>query len=306
MKYVIMAGGILILAVICCVVVVILRRRRARYLVSIRDDKTKWEELSAAISPFGYAYDINGDYFHTLPDAWQRQMGYSEIYDKNAIRMNMYFDCEPIYFTHKGRSYLLELWKGQYGITTGAEIGFYVSEKEDAAHPEKLFYESVSDREMIPMRFVLKKQDEVLLACEQVHWWLTGFVLGTFSWPEELRMEVSIAFPDYSMKNSFYNALRKKGYNQIYTAGSLIRFVFETPFAKQPRHSRLRIRLVQWLNKGNCKQYHKLTGAYERTLDKVDYLGMCFPKIYRLLGRMSHLPNVRKYRKGADKYEHSK
>ena len=41
----------------------------------------------------------------------------------------MVFDCEPLYFSCNGKSYLLELWKGQYGMSTGAGIGFYPAER---------------------------------------------------------------------------------------------------------------------------------------------------------------------------------
>ena len=33
-------------------------------------------------------------------------------------------DCEPIYFSYGGKRWLIELWKGQYALTTGAESAY--------------------------------------------------------------------------------------------------------------------------------------------------------------------------------------
>ena len=37
----------------------------------------------------------------------------------------MIIDCEPICFMYGGKNWMIELWKGQYGLETGGEIGVY-------------------------------------------------------------------------------------------------------------------------------------------------------------------------------------
>lgn len=299
MMYFYIVGGMFAIVLFLLLIWVFTFRFRARYMVKRRTDAEKCSDLNKAIDPFGFQYDINQDIFYAKRDAWQRNMGYGRIYDVNAINANMVIDCESIYFVYNNRSYMLEIWKGQYGISTGAEIGLYVTDEIDREHPERLFYNSVTDSEMLPMRFVLRKEGRILMIRDEVHWWLTGFVLGEFSRTNELGMEVSIAFPDYQMRNAFCLAMVDAGYarESIYVSGLRVSFIFTRPHTKQPNHTRLRIRFTQWLNKGNCKRYHRLTKCFTRTIDKVDYIGMCFPGIYRLLGTLSRLPVQSRSRK---------
>ncbi len=299
MKYLYIAAGILAVLIILLVIWVICFRRHARCKVRLRCDEEKCRDLNRAIGVFGFQYDICQDIFYSKKDAWQREMGYGKIYDEHAISMGMVFDCEPLYFSCNGKSYLIELWKGQYGMSTGAEIGFYVSDEEAGAHPERLFYRSVSDEEMLCMRFVLRKKGRILMIREEKHWWLTGFVLGEFSHKEELGMEISITFRDFQMRNAFYDALLAAGYRKenICVNGACVRFSFTRPCHACPKHCRLRVWWVQWKNKRNCRRYRRVTRCFVRTIDKVDYLGMCFPWLYRLLGRCSRIPCKKKCRR---------
>ncbi|MBD5499266.1 MAG: DUF4474 domain-containing protein [Lachnospiraceae bacterium] len=299
MKYLYIAAGILAVLLILLVIWALAWRSRARCKVKLRCDEEKCRDLNRAVGTFGFQYDICQDIFYSAKDAWQREMGYGKIYDDHAISMGMVFDCEPIYFSYNQKSYLLELWKGQYGMSTGAEIGFYVSDEAGGEHPERLFYRCASDEEMLQMRFVLRKKGRILVMREERHWWLTGFVLGEFSKKEELGMEVSITFRDCQMRNAFYEALLRAGYKKenICVSGSRVRFSFTKPCYKGPKHWRLRVWWVQWKNKRNCRRYRRVTGCFVRTIDRVDYLGMCFPGLYRLLGRLSRIPRKKKCRR---------
>ena len=55
----------------------------------------------------------------------QRYFGYAYAYDAAALAMNAIIDCEPIFFDYAGKTWMIELWKGQYGLETGCEIGVY-------------------------------------------------------------------------------------------------------------------------------------------------------------------------------------
>jgi len=148
---------------------------------------------------------------------------------------------------------------------------------------------AVSDDEMLGMRFVLRKKGRILMLRDERHWWLTGFVLGEFSKPEELGMEISISFPNQRMRNAVYDALIKAGYDRenIFADGLRLRFGFTKPRTVQPKHLRIRVKWVQWKNKRFCKKYLRVTKSFVRTIDRVDYLGMCFPRLYRLLGKLN-------------------
>lgn len=299
MMYLYIVGGMLAILLLLLLIWLLTFRYRARYLVKHRTDAEKCSDLNRAIDSFGFQYDINQDIFFSKRDAWQRNMGYGRIYDVNAINTGMIIDCEPIYFTYNNRSYMLEIWKGQYGLSTGAEIGFYVTDEINKEHPEKLFYRCVTDEEMVSMRFVLRKKGHILMIRDEVHWWLTGFVLGEFSHTDELGMEVAIGFTDFQMRNAFCLALVEAGYakDNIFVNGPRVSFSFTTPHTKQPNHTKFRVKVSQWLNKKSCKRYHRVTRYFTRTIDKVDYIGMCFPGIYKLLRLLSRVPSQKTCRK---------
>ena len=81
--------------------------------------------LNHLLEPFGFQYDPGQDIFLSRIDAWQRDYGYCRLYDESAAHFNMVFDCEPVYFDYDGRTWLVEFWKGQYGINIGGEAGIY-------------------------------------------------------------------------------------------------------------------------------------------------------------------------------------
>ena len=89
----------------------------------------KCDLLNELIGPFGYSYVSSQDLFTSRIDAWQRGFGYCALYDKAALRFNMIFDCLPVYFDYQGKTWLIEFWKGQYGINTGCEIGVYYADR---------------------------------------------------------------------------------------------------------------------------------------------------------------------------------
>lgn len=120
----------------------------------------KCKKIEELITPFGYCYNHKQDIFSTTIDAWQRDFGYTEAYNRYAPRLNMIFDCEPIYFDYQERTWLIQFWKGQYGINTGGEVGIYYS---DSIVPPALrnltLFHSVQNSEMLPISIHLIKGD---------------------------------------------------------------------------------------------------------------------------------------------------
>ena len=111
--------------------------------------------------------------------------------------------------------WMIEFWKGQYGITTGAEVGIYVEkERGREEDPADVFYQCVSQEEELPVSMILYKNGKRIFRREKRHWWLTGFFLGEFSWPSELMLEVSLTFPDMEMLEAFLEGCYRAGYRQ--------------------------------------------------------------------------------------------
>lgn len=287
----------IIAAVVCVIGIIIyircLHHKKARARVRSRSDAQKLHDINEAIKPFGFAYDLRRDIFYSLKDAWQREMGYGKLYDEMAPVMNMIIDCEPIYFEYDNRRWMIELWKGQYGITTGAEVGIYVEEKRGKEKdPEDIFYQAVSDKEELLLSMTLYKNGKRLFQKEKTHWWLTGFRLGEFSYPGELMLYASIQFPNQEMQDAFIKGCFQAGYQPEDLHIRCNRVTLDLYHPKTPQHflrGKFYCRFIQWQNRHNCKLYLHVTKAFTRTIDKVDYLMMAYPRIFRMLVKLGRI-----------------
>lgn len=225
------------------------------------------EELRRIVAETGYAYDWRQNIFYSVLNPWQREMGYCRLYDEAAAPLGLVFDCDPVYFEYAGKKWLIEMWKGQYGITTGAEIGIYTTTGPDLNIPgvfNGTFYNSADDADCLSMTYVLLKNGKVLFNRAARHWWLTGFVLGEYTDPSELTMEVSITFKDQQMRDAFLGGLYEIGYTQdrVRHGGNTVLILFTTPLSKQPftRDSFIGDKMLQQLKK-NIDIYKGITGG---------------------------------------------
>lgn len=285
MKYFLLA--ILVLFLVSFFIWYFLRRRWAICKVRSLSDEEKLKEIDAALHPFGFTFDLSCDIVVSKNDVWQRDLGYMDLYDTNAPFLNIVVDAEPIYFEYDGKEYRIELWKGQYGITTGAEIGVYVRDN-DVAYP-KSFYRAAKDDERLGMYFILTKKCDLFCRCDK-SWWLTGFDVGTFSRPKDLKMSICICFPNCEMKEAFVDALIQKGYSycQLNICDNVVCFEYCCPNYYKPNCKHRIIKCIaQICNYINCHIYRHLTRLFNRTLDKLTYLRFMAPCLYRFIIRLS-------------------
>lgn len=254
------------------------------------DKAQQLARLNDDLRPAGFAYDYKGDYFYSLRNCWQREAGYCRLYDEGAPLFNMIMDCEPITFSYAGKKWLIELWKGQYGLTTGAEIGIYNTSREDM-HSERFtgtFYEAASDKEQLDISFVLTKDGKKLLSRKAHHWWLTAFRLGEFSEKDSLVMRADIKFPARQMRDAFTEALIRTGYSrgEFSVKRRTVSIKYASPHSPQPVSQKgIREDAVQQINKNNCNAYKLATAKYTDTLDKLEYLKSFLPDIYSFMMR---------------------
>lgn len=266
-----------------------LRRGRAAGRVRQECREEKIRRLDGALAGFGFAYGRGQDCIVDGRNPWQRQMGYCIQYDEAAPAMNIIVDCEPVYFRYGGRNWLLEFWKGQYGCATGAEIGLYYNEGPETENPERLFYTCASDGDRLQMQFLLRKEGRTILERRGLHWWLTGFLPGEFSAPAQLTMSSCVAFPDAGMRNAFCRGLLKAGYRaeEIRLGSRSVSFTFGRPKAlRRCRYGRWYCALKSVRNRRLCRRYLRLSRPFETTLDRISFLGFCFPLLYRSLARL--------------------
>ncbi len=257
------------------------------------------DTLYELIEDAGYAYDSEQDIFYSRKNAWQREMGYTRLYDEAAATLGMIIDCEPIYFQYDHRIWLIEFWKGQYGMTTGCEIGVYNSEEPDVYIPS-LFHNTavfkcVEDSERLFMICYLEKDGEQLFVRLGYHWWLTAFKLGEFSWPRDLTMHSVIYFQEKLMQEAFIKGLKNAGYgdNDFQCKENLIRLTFRKGKTPQPlTRTKLTDKLVQRHNKMFCDRYLEITKDCVTLDEKLMAIKEKEPALFALIIHMGKAKNL--------------
>lgn len=281
---------ILLLLVLFCMIFSRYRRRKIICRIKCMDKCQKCSLVEQLAEPFGYAYHCRCGFFSSTLDAWQKAAGYTWLYDYMAPRFQMVFDALPIYFDYRGRTWLIELWKGQYGINTGAEIGIYHADRILSAEEYKTaHFDAVEDDEMLPCSLRLCRDNTDCLKLSERHWWLTIFEPGLFSNPSELCLHASICFPNSEMCDAFYEGLCHAGYDikRLDIQGHCFSFVFRSSasqnFGPMTRFHRL---LSQCLNRMYCKLYAYVTRPFICTEDRILFLYYYLPAAFRRLFRM--------------------
>lgn len=271
-----------------------LRKRRAIRKVKCTTDEEKIYHLNALLNPFGFSYDANQDIIISNNESWQRDLGYTNFYDFKAPFLNMVMNSLPICFNYDNKEYRIEFWKGQYGITTGAEIGIYVRDCNDIPG----CYHAVSDKECLDMCFTITKKCHLFSRSDRT-WWLTGFDLGTFSFPKNLHMHICLCFPNKDMLHCFVNALIMSGIPKarIEICDNQVCFDYCCANNYKPNHCYFLVKLImQICNFINCKFYLWFTRYFNRTLDRLTYLRYLAPCLYRFIIRLS-IPRYKKRKK---------
>ena len=257
--------------------------------------------LNEIVNPLGYDYDPCQDIFTSRTDAWQKKYGYTARYDKLAPYFNMVFDCLPIYFDYDGKTWLIEFWKGQYGINTGAEIGVYCADRivpPHKRHTARFF--AVSEENYLDLGMELYHNGKLLACRQEKHWWLTAFCMGYFANPCELSLNISIRFSHYEMCHAFTKALQEAGYHMmslnlcLYCAD--IPLLFDSA-ARPCLCRRILRRFALWKDRRFYRLYCFVTRCFTTACDKLLYLYFYLPFAFR---RMLRLKRFR-FRNGISK-----
>jgi hypothetical protein len=263
----------------------VLRRRSKRYSPGPVPLFSTIPELNKAIEFTGFAYDNQQNIFYSMLNAWQRDFGYCRFYDEAAAALSMIIDCEPIYFDYDGKHWLIEFWKGQYGMTTGGEVGIYYTEDDqnDLLDWNGRLYKCVPDSELVDMYHTLYKNGRPLYTRQDKHWWLTGFVLGEFSEPEELTMIIRLTFKNIGMRDAFLQGLRKAGYrpHEYRVKGLSVAIQFSKPHGPKPlTRNKITDSMTQRRNRELCELYQKITGPYTTIVEKMNALRRTDEKLF--------------------------
>lgn len=246
----------------------------------------KCETLNALISPFGYSYIASQDIFSSRIDAWQREFGYTAFYDKASSHVNMVLDCLPVYFPYRDRTWLIELWKGQYGVNAGCEAGVYYADRIlDAHETDHALFQCVDDKDMLHFSLCLTHKDDCIAQLTARHWWLTAFIPGRFCQPSDLCLHVSVTLLSPKMADAFVHSLSKSGcaVGNICRRGCVVSFTFSGAVPDCHLFCRIRIRIVQCMNRLSCKLFLLVTRPFKLSADRVLCLYYYLPPFFRRL-----------------------
>lgn len=257
--------------------------------LSITEKQTKLDTLA---EPFGYCYDPKQDVFTSRLDAPQKIFGYTTLFDVSAPYFNMIFDYETIYFDYNSRTWLMEMWKGQYGINSGCEIGLYYA--DDIIPPRdysSTHFASVEEKDMLQMAYELNRipakgqsRPLVLGRANRRHWWLTLFKPGFYSKPEQLYMNVSVRFKDYPMLYSFLHSFEKTLAGIPFRIDGLtVSFTFKDSKRQYSFYKRIVRSLALKSCHFYCKLFAFLTRDFTNNGDKILYLYYYLPVFIRMM-----------------------
>ncbi len=291
--------GILILAVIL-LVLFHWRKKKIIKKIGCMLPCEKIKMLNEWIEPMGYIYDPEQDIFFSSLDAWQKNFGYSAAFDRAAPYLNMIIDCLPVYFDYDGKTWLIEFWKGQYGINTGSEIGVYRTEHIiPPAFRKSTLFQAVEEEDYLEMHCTLYTPTHQTAHRHGWHWWQTIFRLGTFSDPGDLTLAVSLRFPNFEMQNAFLAALEQELPENcpVHTNLTVVSFVYTKAPGSLPLYKRIHRRYVQCRNRWLCRLYCFVTRPMTNTCDKLLYLYEYLPFAFRRTLRLRRFGRNRRHTK---------
>lgn len=281
--------GLILGLCLFAVLLFLFRRKKSRKKVCGMTMDEKQHLLNEVAEPFGFAYSSEEDIFTGRLDAWQKKSGYEALFDKAAAHFHMIFDAYPVYFDYEGRTWLIEFWKGQYGINTGAEVGIYhadriILEKErKTAH-----FDAVDDEEMPLIFYCLGKRRRGMFCIRRRHWWLASFRMGEFSQPKDLRLMAVLTFAEAYQAKRFYEGLKESGCpedkcrlccNEVQVCidwGEYDGII-----------SRLYRNFIQLQNQLCCLLYRFVTYPFMSTVDRLLFLYFLLPGCFRKMMRLS-------------------
>lgn len=154
----------------------------------------------------GYTFSIAEVLLYAQVNAWVRDFGFCLFYDIFSYTTPFFFyETRRIKFDYDGLEWMIQIWKGNYLITNGAEVGIY------SRTPEKFgsYYDCATDEQMMEMTLELYHGDDLIFSRpKQLHWWITGFKITDELYPaDSMTMKFSIDMKDEEMLNAFCNAI---------------------------------------------------------------------------------------------------
>ncbi len=155
----------------------------------------------------GFNFDLSELLVYATLDCWMRDFGFCLFYDIAANMMPAFFNYETrrFKFEYDGLEWMIQIWKGNYVVTNGGEVGIYNREPGSFG----TYYDCANDEQLLNMTLQVYHGDKLLVdEGPMKHWWINGFNLGDRMYiPSSLTMKFSIDMPDEEMLNAFCESI---------------------------------------------------------------------------------------------------
>ncbi|MBR2957190.1 MAG: DUF4474 domain-containing protein [Clostridia bacterium] len=170
-----------------------------------------------------YQYSYVDDYYYTNDkEAWQKHFGFGKIYDLASPYLLLEYDYIRIFFTYENKDWMIQFWKGQYGmIFYGGEVGVYNRKHSEDGVNDWTMYGCAKEEDWLAMDMTLYHQNlngefvrEFTREYDK-YWWCTGFKNGHLREEEpadELRLAGRITFKSEEMAQIVYDGLLECGF----------------------------------------------------------------------------------------------
>lgn len=169
----------------------------------------------------GYNLDASQMLLYAQVNVWMRNFGFTFLYDLFCYTTPFFFyNTRRIKFDYDGLEWMVQIWKGNYLVSNGAEVGIYTREPGSIG----TYYNCANTEQEMDMSMKLYHGDDLLFERpEQRHWWITGFQIDDRLYPAEtLTLDFTIEMKDEEMLNAFCKAVENHYRNDIsYTVDGL-------------------------------------------------------------------------------------
>lgn len=174
-------------------------------------------DVSGCITELPYEHNENGDFYYVVDENYD--YGYYYFYDEIAPAGGLFIDQVQIPFEYEGKNWLIQLWKGQYGmILLGSDIGVFTADKT-ADSLEDYGFATSDDRLEIKLNCSRKTDNgfKQLFALDTAkHCFANGYSKGQltdYTIPlSELKTYAEITFKSEEMATIFANGLTHAGF----------------------------------------------------------------------------------------------
>ena len=151
------------------------------------------------ILALGYECSVYDLLIYTTVDCWMHKFGFCALYDTFCYATPFFnYITRRFKFEYDSKEWMVQVWKGNYFITNGAEVGIYSRPLGSAG----TFYNCYDG--VMNMSLALSADGETVFERECPQWWISGFKLSRKLYsPLSMTVDFSIELLSTDMAKAF-------------------------------------------------------------------------------------------------------